>query len=165
MTTDKQTRIEKDVPNKKIKVVRAFDAPRNEVWKAWTDSAVLDQWWAPKPYKAETKTMDFREGGTWLYCMVGPEGDKQWCRADYTVVDAPNRYSGTDGFCDEAGNINNEMPVMHWDVRFAPENNHTVVTIELTFDSAEDLNKIVEMGFEEGFTAAHGNLDELLAKK
>lgn len=160
---DKQTRIEKDLPNKKIKIIRAFDAPLADVWKAWTDSALLDQWWAPKPDKAETKSMDFREGGTWLYAMVGPDGSKQWSKADFAVIDAPNRYTGTDGFCDEDGNFNRDMPVMHWDVRFAAENNQTVVTTEITFDSEEDMNKIVEMGFEEGFTAAHGNLDALLA--
>lgn len=73
--SNKQTTIAKDAANKKLIVVREFDAPLAEVWKAWTDSSILDQWWAPKPWKAKTKTMDFREGGTWLYSMVGPDGN------------------------------------------------------------------------------------------
>ncbi len=64
--SNKQTTISKDAANKKLIVVREFDAPLEEVWKAWTDSNILDKWWAPKPWKAKTKTMDFREGGLWL---------------------------------------------------------------------------------------------------
>ena len=69
--SNKQTTISKDAANKKLIVVREFDAPLEEVWKAWTEKDLLDQWWAPKPWKAKTKTMDFREGGIWLYSMVG----------------------------------------------------------------------------------------------
>ena len=53
----------KDLPNKKITVTRHFNAPLDQVWKAWTESELLDQWWAPKPFKAETKFMDFKVGG------------------------------------------------------------------------------------------------------
>jgi len=160
----KQTVITKDIDNKKIIVVREFDAPQEQVWKAWTEQELLDQWWAPRPWKAETKSMDLRPGGTWLYAMKGPEGETHWSRADYTSVDAPNSYSGDDAFCDEQGTINPEMPSMHWDVTFKGTGNSTTVTIEITFATVEALEGIVEMGFEQGFTAAHGNLDELLAK-
>lgn len=71
--SNKQTTISKDAANKKLIVVREVDAPLEDVWKAWTDSNILDQWWAPKPWRAKTKTMDFREGGMWLYSMVGPD--------------------------------------------------------------------------------------------
>ncbi|HYG14458.1 MAG TPA: SRPBCC domain-containing protein, partial [Bacteroidia bacterium] len=65
-----------DKANRKIKVTREFAAPLSQVWEAWTNSQVLDQWWAPKPWKAKTKTMNFTEGGYWLYAMVGPEGEE-----------------------------------------------------------------------------------------
>ncbi len=68
--SNKQTTISKDAANKKLIVVREFDAPLEQVWKAWTDSNILDKWWAPKPWKAKTKSMDFREGGTWLYSLM-----------------------------------------------------------------------------------------------
>jgi len=58
---------EKDLKNKRLTVSRAFNAPLELVWKAWTESEILDQWWAPKPYRAETKSMDFRKGGMWAY--------------------------------------------------------------------------------------------------
>lgn len=67
-----------------------------------------------------------------------------------------------DSFCDENGNITNEIPGMHWQNEFSGTDTGTKVEVEITFDSEADMEKIMEMGFEVGFTAAHGNLDELL---
>jgi uncharacterized protein YndB with AHSA1/START domain len=163
MTLIKETTYSKDLENKKIKVVREFDAPLEQVWKAWTESAILDQWWAPKPWKAITQSMDFRAGGKWLYYMEGPEGERHYCRADYEKVVPNSSFSGWDAFCDEEGNINEELPRMHWDTHFSKAGNGTRVHIELTFKSEADLEKIIELGFKEGFAMAHTNLDELLA--
>jgi uncharacterized protein YndB with AHSA1/START domain len=164
MIATKETIYSKDLANKKIKVVREFDAPVQMVWKAWTQSELLDQWWAPKPWKANTTSMDFREGGVWLYYMEGPDGSKQYCRADYKTI-APNKsFTCDDGFCDEKGNIVTDFPTMHWKIDFTAVGNTTKVEVDVTFDKEEDLQKIVEMGFQEGFAAAHNNLDELLAK-
>lgn len=159
---NKQTVITKDAANKKLHVVRNFDAPTNVVWKAWTNPEVLDSWWAPKPWKAKTKSMDFREGGAWLYSMVGPEGEEHRCRADFNTISENNWYRGRDGFCDENWNVVAEPPGMDWYVVFSESGAGTKVEVEITFASEADMQKIVEMGFEEGFTAAHGNLDEVL---
>lgn len=162
--SNKQTAISSDAANKKLIVVREFDAPLEEVWRAWTDSTILDEWWAPKPWKAKTKSMDFRDGGTWLYSMVGPDGSHSYCRADFTSVVENESYTGYDAFCDEDGNINHDLPVMQWFVKFSSTGTGTKVEAELTFGTEADMEKIIEMGFKEGFTAAHGNLDELLAR-
>jgi len=162
-TATRETMISKDLGNKKMVVVREFDAPLERVWKAWTESNLLDQWWAPKPWKAITKSMDFSEGGIWLYYMQGPEGERHYCRADFKVIDAPKSFTLVDAFCDENGNPTGELPSMHWKNEFSETETGTKVEVEITFASEEDLNKIVEMGFKEGFTAAHGNLDELLS--
>ena len=61
-----------------ITVKREFAAELSLVWDAYTKSEILDQWWAPKPWKARTKTMEFREGGYWHYAMVGPAGEEHW---------------------------------------------------------------------------------------
>lgn len=152
-----------DKENKKISVEREFAAPVSKVWAAWTQSHLLDQWWAPKPYKTKTKTMDFREGGHWLYAMVGPEGDTHWCRADYKAVKLEQSFSALDAFCDEQGNINYDFPRSSWTNEFRAENaSSTIVTIEIKYDKLEDLEKIVQMGFREGFTAAMENLDEIV---
>ena len=160
----RQTVYTPDPENNKMRVVREFDAPLPDVWKAWTESELLDQWWAPKPWQAHTLSMDFKEGGTWLYFMEGPDGSRHYCRADYETIVPDQSYTGLDAFCDEKGNISTELPRMHWEVVFSPTSTGTKVEVTITFASKPDLDKIVEMGFKEGFSAAHENLDELLSK-
>ena len=162
MITQKQTLVTKDTANKKLVVVREFDAPVETVWQAWTESDILDKWWAPKPWKAETKKMDFREGGTWLYCMVGPEGPGPWCRADFNTINKHKSFTAVDTFCDEEGNITPDFPAMYWKNVFSKTDTGTRVVVEISFNKEADIQKILEMGFEEGFTSALGNLDELL---
>lgn len=164
MITKQEATFNKDIANKKITVVKEFDAPIDQVWKAWTDRTILDQWWGPKPWKAETKSMDFREGGQWLYAMVGPQGERHWSFANYQKIVPKKSFTGLDGFCDENGKPNEEMPRMQWHVAFDAKGDTTVVTINITFSSEEDLNKIIEMGFKEGFAMGLGQLDEILAK-
>ncbi len=164
MTINRETIYTKDLANKKIKVTREFDAPLEKVWKAWTEPSILDQWWAPKPWKAGTKSMDFRDGGTWLYYMEGPDGTRHYCRADYKSIVPNKSFTVDDAFCDENGIPSNEMPSMHWKISFSKSSNGTKVESEISFESEADLEKIIEMGFKEGFAAAHTNLDELLAK-
>lgn len=155
----------KDVKNKKLTVVREFDASLELVWRAWTDSEVLDQWWAPKPYRAETKTMDFREGGLWLYRMAGPEGGGTWCRVDYKTIEPYKSITSTDAFCDEQGNENPDFPVMDWRKEFSQTDGVTTVRVEISFAKEADMEMILKMGFQEGFTAGLSNLDHYLSTR
>lgn len=158
-----ETKIEKDPSGKKLLVNRSFNAPSVKVWEAWTEGSLLDQWWAPRPYRAETKTMNFTEGGYWLYAMVSPEGEKHWCKVDYKSISPKTNFTVATGFTDENGNYSSEMPMMYWNVTFKDSGDTTEVNVELTFDTQADLETIVSMGFKEGFTSALGNLDELLS--
>jgi uncharacterized protein YndB with AHSA1/START domain len=164
MMITKETIYTKDLANKKLTVVREFDAPVDKVWKAWTDSKLLDQWWAPKPWKANTVSMDLRPGGRWFYYMEGPEGERHYCKVDYKTITPNKEFSGDDAFCDEKGNTTTEFPSMGWKVSFSKSNSGTKVEVEVSFESVADMDKIIETGFKEGFAAAHQNLDELLAK-
>jgi PhnB protein len=155
---------EKDLANKKLIITRSFNAELPLVWDAWTKSEILDEWWAPKPYKAETKSQDFREGGMWHYAMVSPEGNKHWCRADYKTIDAQKQFSYIDCFCDEIATPT-DFPRMHWVNSFSQSGDVTDVHIDITFEKEEDIQKIIEMGFKEGFTMGMDNLDEYLAAK
>ncbi len=152
-----------DMENKTISVEREFDAPVNRVWAAWTQSQLLDQWWAPKPWRAETKTMDFKEGGYWLYAMIGPGGEQQWCRADYKSIQPLKSYELLDAFCDPEGTVDHNFPRSVWNVNFNESSGATVVSIIIRYDKVADLEKYIEMGFKEGFTAGLENLDALLA--
>lgn len=152
-----------DKINKKITVDRSFDAPLDLVWAAWTEPEILDLWWAPKPWKTETKSMNFTEGGRWHYSMVGPEGERHWCLLDYDRIEIQRSYSGLDSFCDENQVLNSDMPRMKWNNSFnAQDEESTVVNVEIYYDKLEDLEKVMEMGFKEGFTMAMTNLDEYI---
>lgn len=153
-----------DRENKKIRIEREFNAPIEKVWQAWTDSNLLDQWWAPKPWKAKTKSMDFREGGTWLYSMLGPEGEEHFAKAEYKTIKPLRRFSAFDAFADADGNTDSSLPTAEWTVNFEDKSHSTLVNIEIEYNNTEDLDKYVEMGFKEGLAAAMENLDEMFEK-
>jgi uncharacterized protein YndB with AHSA1/START domain len=163
--TNKVPVFSKDIPNKQLTIVKDFDAPVDLVWKAWTQSDILDQWWAPKPWKAETKIMDFRVGGRWLYCMVGPNAEQHWCRVDFHAIKPQVSVASTSVFCDEEGHPNTEMPTMNWLQQFGQTAQGTTVTVVLTFNDETSMEKIILMGFQQGFTMGLGNLDEYLSKQ
>lgn len=145
-----------------IHVTREFDADSDLVWEAWTNHEILDKWWAPKPYRTQTKSQDFRPGGYWHYSMISPQNEVHWCLADYQTVDPKKSFSGLDAFCDEDRNINTDFPRSLWNTSFTPKNDRTVVNISIKYEKLADLEKIIELGFKEGFTMAIGNLDEVL---
>lgn len=165
MTTKHQMQFVKDLQNKKITVTRHFDGTADQVWKAWTEKELLDRWWAPRPWKTETEAMNFRNGGNWLYAMVGPDNTRHWCTSEYSAIHPREGFKSLAMFCDENGNKNYDFPAMHWDNKFQPMPDGTKMSIEITFDKDADISKILEMGFEEGFTSALGNLDELLREQ
>lgn len=151
-----------DKGNNTINVKREFGSPKDHVWAAWTEKELLDQWWAPKPWKSETKAMNFREDGQRLYAMVGPEGERHWALADYKSITPKTNFTYRDGFCDSEGNINQEMPRSNWNVHFAGSNNSTTVNVEIKYETLSDLEKVIEMGMKEGLTATWEELAKLL---
>ncbi|NMH26773.1 SRPBCC family protein [Flavobacterium silvaticum] len=151
-----------DKENKKIYVKREFAADLDRVWAAWTKPELLDQWWAPKPWKAKTKSLDFRDGGRWLYAMVSPEGEEHWSLADYSNIEDKKQFSNLNAFCDENGVITNGISRSQWTNTFTGNGDSTTVNIDITYETVEALEKMIEMGFKEGFTMGLGNLEALL---
>jgi uncharacterized protein YndB with AHSA1/START domain len=147
---------------KTIDVKREFAAERSLVWDAYTKSEILDQWWGPKPWMARTKSMDFREGGRWLYSMVGPAGEEHWSVADYAAIDPQKSFTGLDAFSDSEGNINTDMGQSKWEVTFIDKGERTLVEIHISFDSLAQLEAMIAMGFKEGLGMGMDQLDELL---
>ena len=148
--------------NNTIHIKREFNASLELIWDTWTKPELLDQWWGPKPWRTETKTMDFRKGGCWLYAMVSPEGEKHWSKSSYISIENQKSFSSKDGFCDENGAINPTFPQNLWENNFIPKENNVLVDIVLTYDTLADLEKNIEMGFEDGMTIDFQQLDELL---
>jgi uncharacterized protein YndB with AHSA1/START domain len=164
MSTTSKTQVIKDFKERSVLVSREFNAPLATVWRAYTDSEILDQWWGPAPWRAETKTMNFKAGGFWLYAMVSPEGQKHWGRMNYISVDHHKGYQIEDAFCDENGNAIEGLPVSKGHFLFTPSANGTLVDYKMVYNSAEDLQKIVEMGFEQGIIQCSDQLDQMLAQ-
>lgn len=154
-----------DKENSIVKVKREFAAPVSNVWAAWTETKLLDKWWAPKPWKSRTKSMDFKVGGRRLYAMVGPAGEEHWALADFTSITPKTNFKFLDAFCDNEGNINKDFPHSNWNVDFVESGDSTVVNIEIKHDKLSDLEATIQMGFKEGFTIAMEGLDELFSGK
>lgn len=150
--------------NNTINIKREFAADLVLVWDAYTKSEILDLWWAPKPWKTKTKSMDFREGGRWLYAMCGPEGEEHWSFADYIKIQNQKSFTATDGFADADGKVNSELPQSKWKVDFNDlGSKKCLVTSEIAFGSLEQLETTIQMGFKEGITMAMEGLDEYLS--
>ena len=152
-----------DKETQTVNIKREFNADLSLVWDAWTKPELLDQWWAPKPYQNKTKSMDFKEGGTWLYCMISPKNEVHWCKNDYLKIDHQKSYIGLDAFCDEDAVINTAMPRTEWTNVFTEENDQTLVNISAKYNSLADLEMVIQMGFKEGFTMGLNQLDTLLS--
>jgi uncharacterized glyoxalase superfamily protein PhnB/uncharacterized protein YndB with AHSA1/START domain len=151
--------------NNTVNVKREFNADLELVWEAWTNPEILDQWWAPKPYKTRTKSMDFREGGIWLYSMISPKDEIHWCKADYLKIEHQKSYSYTDNFCDENGIVSVNFPNSLWTNVFSESSEIATVNITIQYESLEALEKVIQVGFKEGFTMAMQNLDQYLEAK
>ena len=85
-------------------LTRVFDAPRDIVFKAWSDAEALAQWWGPKGFGMEVATLDFRPGGWFHYSMKSPDGKLMWGKFVYGEIKAPEKFVFINSFSDEKGN-------------------------------------------------------------
>ncbi|MEZ4926679.1 MAG: SRPBCC domain-containing protein [Saprospiraceae bacterium] len=145
-----------------ITIRREFKCGRQLAWDCHTKHELLEQWFAPKPITAKTKSMDFRAGGHWHYAMVDPKGTEYWGWTDYLTIKPIDQYTSKDAFCNEAGEINPDMPRAGWSVSFFDKGENALVETIIQYNSLADLEKVQQMGMQEGFSAALENLDELL---
>ncbi len=150
-----------DKASRKVFVNREFDAELSLVWDAFTKPEILDQWWAPKPWSSKTKVMDFKVGGRRFYAMVSPEGQERWSVQKFTSITPKTNFKYLNAFADAAENP--ELPGSDWDLTFSEQNGTTKVNITIYNESLERMEKLIEMGFKEGFTMTLNYLVELLA--
>jgi len=154
----------KDYGRKTIVIERWFAADIDRVWKAWTTASLLERWWGPKEWPASSKSFAFCPGGHWHYYMTGPDGTQAWGWVDYITIADRESFTAVDSFCDAAGVKNTQFPVTRWAVKFmSPATDTVAMTVTLSFADEADMAKLVEMGFEAGFSSALCNLEELLS--
>ena len=150
-----------DKAAKTVTITREFDAELSLVWDAFTKAEILDQWVAPKPWTSRTKYMDFKVGGKRFYAMVSPEGQERWAIQDYTSISPKTHFKMFNAFADK--DENPELPGSDWDYTFSEQNGKTKVSITIFNESLARLEKMIEMGFTEGFKMSMNNLENVLA--
>ena len=152
-----------DKSTKSVSITREFNAELPLVWDAFTKQEILDQWWAPKPYLSKTKYMHFKEGGRRFYAMVTPEGHESWQVQEYTSINPKTNFKFLSVFADKDENLH--LPGSNWDLNFTEQSSNpaiTIVNITIYNESLERMEKMIEMGFKEGFTMTLNELENLL---
>jgi uncharacterized protein YndB with AHSA1/START domain len=150
-----------DKEAKTVVITREFAASLDLVWDAFTKAEILDQWMAPKPWAAKTKYMNFEVGGKRFYAMVSPEGHERWAIQEYTSISPKTNFKMYNAFADAEENP--QLPGSDWGYNFSEANENTIVRITIYNESLARMEKMVEMGFKEGFTMSITNLENVLA--
>ena len=149
-----------DKAAKTVFITREFDADLSLVWDAFTKAEILDQWVAPKPWTSKTKFMHFKVGGRRFYAMVSPEGQERWAIQEFTSISPKSNFKMYNAFADK--DENPELPGSEWEYNFSEQSGKTKVSITIYNESLARLEKMIEMGFKEGYAMSIKNLEELL---
>lgn len=149
-----------DKTRKTVSINMEFDADISLVWDAFTKKEILDQWYAPSPWISKTKFMNFEVGGRRFYAMVGPDGQEMWAVQKYTSISPKTNFKMFNCFADKDENL--QLPGSEWDLNFIEQNGTTKVSISIYNESLERMERMIAMGFKEGFAATLNNLKNLL---
>lgn len=158
--------VDKDVEALEMTVVAEFDATVERVWQLYADPRQLERWWGPPSHPATVVDHDLTPGGWVRYFMTSPEGDKYHGWWQVESVDAPRSFEVTDGFADDSGEPDPDMPTTKMRVDLTErDGGGTRVVILSTFPSAEALQQQLDMGMEEGMREAMSQMDDVLASR
>jgi uncharacterized protein YndB with AHSA1/START domain len=158
-----KTKFIRDEQNARLVIERLFPATTERVWTALTTPALLEQWWAPKPWMTKSVRMDFRVGGQWLYSMNGPAGEQHFGLMDYLAIEPGRRYEAADVFCDAEGKAIESLPRQIFTNTLEAAGKQTKLVTLVQYTSLEDMQRILEMGMQEGLTLAYDQLEAMLA--
>ena len=151
-----------------IYVTREFAADLDLVWDAFTKAEILDQWMGPKPWRVQTKEMDFREGGRWLYTMISPENPgnvpARYSLAEFIEIKPKSSFTTKNSFSDENGNpIDTGFTFSMTTNSFKAGAEKTTVQIVKKMASLAEFEQFVAGGYyEKGIAMGMNNLDEYL---
>jgi uncharacterized protein YndB with AHSA1/START domain len=159
------TAVRKDPEALTLTVEAEFDASPERVWQLWADPRQLERWWGPPTYPATFTKHDLSPGSRVEYHMTGPEGDQPRGYWDIMEVEAPHRLLVRDGFANDDGTPNTEMPTGLMELVVEEVGaGRTRMSINSTFPSTEVMEQLLAMGQEEGMTQAVGQIDAILAE-
>jgi len=140
---------------REIVATRVLNAPRELVFKVWTDPEHIMHWWGPNGFTNTIHEMDVRPGGVWRFIMHGPDGVDYDNKNIYNEVVKPERL--------EYDHVSS--PRHHVTVTFEDRGGKTKLTMQMLFDTSEELNRTIEkFGAVEGLNETLGRLTEYLLK-
>ena len=161
-----------DLAERAFAIARVFDAPREAVWKAWTEAERLERWWGPKGFAVKHCAMDLRPGGLFHYGLQTPNGGVMWGRWAIREVAAPGRLNFVASFSDEAGGVIRHPWAADWPletlsaVTFAERSGGTEVA--WTAEAATEAERAAfAAGFDsmrQGWAGTFGQLGNYLAR-
>ena len=157
--------VDKDVQALTMNMTAEFDAPVERIWQLWADPRQLERWWGPPTYPATFTAHDLRPGGRVAYHMTGPSGDQPRGWWDVMEVDPPRRLVFRDGFANDDGTPNDDLPVTVARVTIEDiGSGRTRMSLQSVFPDQEAMEKILAMGAEEGLKEAIGQIDAILSE-
>jgi uncharacterized protein YndB with AHSA1/START domain len=158
------TAVRKDPDSLTMTLDAEFDASPERVWQLWADPRQLERWWGPPTYPATFTKHDLTPGSRVEYHMTGPEGDQPRGWWEVLEADAPSRLVFRDGFANDDGTPNDDLPVTIGRVTIEEiGEQRTRMSIESVFPSVEAMEQVLAMGAEEGLSQAIGQIDAILA--
>ena len=158
------TTITKDPKALTMTVTTELAATVERGWQLLADPRKLERWWGPPTYPATVVDHDLTPGGRVTYFMTGPDGDKSAGYWEVVAVDPPRRLEVRDGFADDSGQPNDDMPAMTMVMTFEEAGEgRSIMRVETRFPSVEAMDQLISMGMEEGIAAASGQIDAILA--
>jgi len=164
----------KKAADQEFVISRVFDAPRDLVWKAFTDPEHMKHWWGPKGFTVRVAKMDFRPGGSYHYCMRSPDGKDMWGKFVYREIVAPERIVFINSFSDENGGLTRHPMSPTWPLEmlstftFTERDGKTTFTVRWTpYNATDEERKTFDGahgGMTQGWTGTLDQLAEYLAK-
>jgi uncharacterized protein YndB with AHSA1/START domain len=157
------TSMDKDLEGLTLTVIADFQAPIGPVWQLWADPRQLERWWGPPTHPATVEQHDLNPGGEVTYHMTAPDGQqfRGWWKV--TTVTPPRSLEFSDGFADDTGAPNPQLPVTTVRMQLTEHDGGTRMHLLSVYNSRQEMEQILDMGAAEGLQQALGQMDALLA--
>jgi len=157
------TDVQHDKDNLTLTIVADFAAPVERIWEVYADARQLERVFGPPTYPATFVDHTLAPGSRTTYFMTSPEGEKFAGIWDIETVEEPTAFTFEDAFADQDFNVKPDLPVSKNSYAFAAHGEGTRATYVSTYASADDLQRVLDMGVVEGATSAINQIDDLVA--
>jgi uncharacterized protein YndB with AHSA1/START domain len=154
--------VNRDLDALTMTITAELDAAADRAWELWSDPRQLERWWGPPSHPSTFVDYDLSAGGRITYFMTGPEGERVHGRWRVEEVEPPKRLRLADDDTDDEGKPNDGGPA-EMTVTIAEVGGATTMSIESRFPDREAMERMIEMGMEQGMTETLGQIDGLLA--